>query len=939
MKILRLFLRYSPRLLFLTLFIGAFGGAASAGLMALINAKLNATGPPWASTLWMFAGLVLVVLLSNYASRTLMIHLAHRSAFDMRMSLCRQVVDAPLRRFEERGKSDVMAALTDDIPSIAEAMLSLPEVCISAAILVACLVYLGILSPGILLFLLLYLVFAVFSTRLPEMRAERILERARDDWDDLVGHFRGLSDGLKELKLHRERRESFLSGAVLESASGFRDRHFRGQHIYALSHSWGQVLYFVFIGAILYGFTRFGVIAFDVLTGYTLTVLYMRSPIILILDRMPVFARANVAIRKLASYGLSLQGLDEGEREILRGTQQALPPLPARPARIELRGLIHRYYREREEGEFELGPIDLTIEPGELLFIVGGNGSGKTTLAKLILGLYQPEGGQVMVDGEPVDDGNVEWYRQLFTAVFSDYHLFGTLHGLGSGGELDERARHYLRQLQLDHKVEVHDGVLSTTSLSQGQRKRLALLTAYLEDRPIYLFDEWAADQDPMFKRTFYLELLQELRARGKTVIVISHDDRYYEVADRVVKLDYGRLVAKMSGSVFSGDAVQRLISAGAGGWGDPEAQEVGAEAGTADAGGVSSEAGSGRESALAEGLQGILEGWPDHRVADLRKLAEGWEGDIYTFSLRNSHDRGGNGAGGEEVGEEMVAKIYLDHNSAERCRREARAMSGLHREGVAVPEVIACGDVGAGGPALVMRRVAGARSIGDVFADSPEDEQQRYVRDFCSLLVRIHRFEWRSLDGALLRFPADDPRGFLTQRIGHLDRLTERFGEEDFAEPLAWLDEHATEVGDQRLVLGHGDFHQSNVLVGGDGSLKVIDWGGAEVVDYRADLGWTLLLSGTRAPGLREAILEGYGQAMGEPVEGIEYFEALAAVRRLLNLSISLHHGAESLGMRPGAEILMRRDGDHFRQALAILQERTGLELPRLDALTARLA
>jgi aminoglycoside phosphotransferase (APT) family kinase protein len=285
-----------------------------------------------------------------------------------------------------------------------------------------------------------------------------------------------------------------------------------------------------------------------------------------------------------------------------------------------------------------------------------------------------------------------------------------------------------------------------------------------------------------------------------------------------------------------------------------------------------------------------------------------------------------------------MVAKIYLDHTSAERCRREALAMTGLHREGVAVPEVIAYGDVGAGGPTLVMRRVPGARSIGDVFADSPEEDRLHHVRSFCRLLQRVHSFDWRPLDGELLHFPADEPRGFLTHRIDHFRQLTERFGEQDFAEPIDWLAEHAASVDDQRLVLGHGDFHQSNVLVEEGGGLAIIDWGGAEVVDYRADLGWTLLLSGTRAPGLREAILEEYGRAMGEPVRGIEYFEALAAVRRLLNLSISLHHGAESLGMRPGAELLMRRDGDHFRQVLAILEQRTGLELPRLAELTARL-
>jgi len=175
------------------------------------------------------------------------------------------------------------------------------------------------------------------------------------------------------------------------------------------------------------------------------------------------------------------------------------------------------------------------------LFITGGNGSGKTTLAKLLLSLYIPKEGEIYLDGKVLTDETREQYRQLFSVVFSDFYLFESLFGLDSI-YLDANAQKYLAQLQLDHKVKVEDGVLSTIDLSQGQRKRLALLTAYLEDRPIYLFDEWAADQDPLFKEIFYYQLLPELKARGKALIVISHDDRYYQVADRVIKLEAGKL-------------------------------------------------------------------------------------------------------------------------------------------------------------------------------------------------------------------------------------------------------------------------------------------------------------------------------------------------------------------------------------------------------------
>ena len=192
-----------------------------------------------------------------------------------------------------------------------------------------------------------------------------------------------------------------------------------------------------------------------------------------------------------------------------------------------------------------LGPVDLMLEQGELVFVVGGNGSGKTTLSMLLLGLYAPESGCVVLNGVEVDDDNREQYRQHFAAVFADFHLFEHLLGDDSA-DAEQRtaeATRYVKALGLGHKVSIVDDRFSTVDLSTGQRKRLALVSAYLDDKPFYLFDEWAADQDPTFKRVFYMELLPELKARGKTVIVITHDDAYFQQADRVLKVENGRLI------------------------------------------------------------------------------------------------------------------------------------------------------------------------------------------------------------------------------------------------------------------------------------------------------------------------------------------------------------------------------------------------------------
>jgi putative ATP-binding cassette transporter len=253
------------------------------------------------------------------------------------------------------------------------------------------------------------------------------------------------------------------------------------------------------------------------------------------MSTIPSLNNASVILDRVEQLGLTLS---TGRVEEL---QSESIEVSSDWTQLSLVEVTHTYNREGESSKFTLGPLNLNIYPGETIFVIGGNGSGKTTLAKVLIGLYAPESGEIRLNGQAINETNREYYRQYFSVVHANFYLFKELFGLEKTN-LDEEAGAYLGRLQLDHKVKITNGKLSTIDLSQGQRKRLALLTAYLEDRPIYLFDEWAAEQDPYFKELFYLELLPELKARGKTLVVITHDDRYFHLADRIIKLDEGRL-------------------------------------------------------------------------------------------------------------------------------------------------------------------------------------------------------------------------------------------------------------------------------------------------------------------------------------------------------------------------------------------------------------
>jgi len=540
MKLVKFVFQKCRRMMLVTAIAAGLSGACNAGLLAMVNGVLKDPDSPGGIFIVVFAALVIGKIITGFLSQFALTRFSQEIIGQLRYDLVHKILNVPLRRLEEIGAPRLMVALTEDVLNITQALLGIPVMAVNVAILLGGAVYLGWLSWKMLAVLGLFCVIGAAVYRFMINSGFRFLSDAREVEDRLFNHFRGLTEGIKELKLHRNRRGVFLSDNIQASTQAYQEHNVAAETRFIIAQSWTHLLLFVAIGLLLFVVPNLEHVKPSAMSGYIITILYLMGPLSGVLGYVSLYGRGNVALEKVEQLGISL-------------AESATDRCPAsengtieRFGRLEMRDVTHSYHRENDDSQFVLGPISAVFEPGEIVFLVGGNGSGKSTLAKIITGLYPPEAGEILVDGEPVTEKTRDHYRQLFTAVFSDFYLFENLLGLDVD-RVDADANRYLKELHLDRKVKIRNGMFSTTALSQGQRKRLALLTAYLEDRPFYLFDEWASDQDPLFKNIFYSQILPALKARGKTVLVISHDDRYFHLADRVLKLDYGKLVQDLT--------------------------------------------------------------------------------------------------------------------------------------------------------------------------------------------------------------------------------------------------------------------------------------------------------------------------------------------------------------------------------------------------------
>jgi putative ATP-binding cassette transporter len=448
------------------------------------------------------------------------------------------IIKSPLAQLEQVGFSRLIASVTTDVQRIVLGAQVIPDVLISAVTLFGMMMFLLYLDTDIFIFVGLAIVFGAITFQIPIILGNQFFKRSRERVDVLQESIRGTVFGIKELKLNANRRQQFFHDVLFKAENDVRVANKKGATIIRAAMNYGDMVSFFVIGYVAFIFVNYHSVSLETIVGSVMVLLYITGPMAVLMNSSPDIGLANVSLAKV----------DKLFKELTQEpTTSELLPLK-RWSSLHFRDICYQYdaVEEGAAAGFAVGPLSFTLHKGEITFIVGGNGSGKSTLSKLLTSHYLAHQGDIFLDQQRIDASYIQTYRNQVSAVFTDFHLFAKVLGCAEHWS-DFDINRLLKQLKLDHKVTVVNGVFSTLALSDGQRKRLALLVALMEDRDIYLFDEWAADQDPLFKEIFYRTILPELKTKGKVVAVISHDDRYFDVADRILTMEQGRLLPEAS--------------------------------------------------------------------------------------------------------------------------------------------------------------------------------------------------------------------------------------------------------------------------------------------------------------------------------------------------------------------------------------------------------
>ncbi|MGA7438624.1 MAG: cyclic peptide export ABC transporter [Luteibacter sp.] len=511
--------------------ISVLAGAANIWLLSMVSRDVHDPAPGTSAVL-QFSGALALMVSVSFISQITLSRLSAQMLYQLRNKLVRGITHLSAQKTEAIGRHRLYAALTRDVPSVHDLLIALPNYVFNLTVVIACLAYLATVSHRLFgvfsAFLVIGLCIAKFAIA---DRAERRFQIRRKVENELFRCYEAVIDGNKELKLNSERESQFVGGELNEYAESYRKSTMAAEFFWNVSNNWATAVIFVGVGALMFLAPHIGMQERLPVTTFVLIIFYMVGPLTILMNSFRTIHAATIGLKHL------------NELHLDTSSDQPVEPSKSETFRsMSSHGVVF-HYESVDDGlpGFSVGPLDLTIDRGEIVYFVGGNGSGKTTAAKILTGLYTKDAGTLLINGIEVDDQRR--YFHYFSAIFQDYYLFDDLVAK-HGGDIDmPEVQAWLARLRLSEKVSIDDGRLSTTKLSYGQRKRLALLIAFVERSEIYVFDEWAADQDQEFREFFYCEFLPELKRLGRTAIVVTHDERYFHLADKVVKFEGGKIV------------------------------------------------------------------------------------------------------------------------------------------------------------------------------------------------------------------------------------------------------------------------------------------------------------------------------------------------------------------------------------------------------------
>ncbi|MGD9733076.1 MAG: cyclic peptide export ABC transporter [Desulfamplus sp.] len=503
----------------------------------IVNATSIGANEDWyVKYLLMFAISFAIAIIGKHYALTEATRIAETVITKVRVRISDKIRKSELLFLENIGKSEIYTLLTQNTNLISESVVMIINSCQSGIVLIFCLFYIAYLSKLVFFTTVLAISAAVFSFMIHRKAIDSELRETTTKETKFFGMLHNTLDGFKELKMNQKKSDDYF-GFLSVLAEETKHLKIKTGFRFVIEIMFSQVFFYSLLAIIVFLLPKFDYLTGTILSKVTTAILFIIGPANMVVGAIPLISRANIAVENI--YSLEKR-LDEASKPQKLETEPPVKQFHSFNA-IELKDVTFSYLDSNNLPLFTLGELNMCVKPGETIFIVGGNGSGKSSLMKLIAGLYYPSSGAVFLDGTPVDKTIYPAYRELFSVIFGDFHLFDRLYGLDNIDE--EQVSQLLKIMHLEKKTALIDNSFTNINLSTGQRKRLAMIVSLLENRPVCLFDEWAADQDPVFREFFYTTLLDKMKKDGKTVIAVSHDDRYFHLADRVITMEYGKFV------------------------------------------------------------------------------------------------------------------------------------------------------------------------------------------------------------------------------------------------------------------------------------------------------------------------------------------------------------------------------------------------------------